>query len=174
VAGLTVAALAAVAFLAYQASANAPDTLGKPGTPSAVASATAQAPKKDPLAVPAGSGAGKRVVYALRDRRVWLVGPTGRSSRTFPVTPSTVSARPGTYTVTSRTAQVTGSDGVPIEHVVLFTKVDTVSIGFSAAVDGAIHTPDPKLRTGGVRTKRPDADAIWSFAAFGSKVVVVP
>ena len=67
VAGLTAAALAAVGFLAYQASANAPDTLGKPGTPShAPPRPVPRAEAKDPLAVPADSGTGARVVYALQ------------------------------------------------------------------------------------------------------------
>jgi hypothetical protein len=176
VAGLTVAALAAVAFLAYQASANVPDTLGKSSAPKAASSTAGGAPaqKKDPLAVPASSGAGKRVVYALHDRRVWLVGPTGQSTRTFPVVPSTVSPPPGAYTVTSRSSQVKGSDGVLIEHVVRFAKVGDVAVGFSAAVSGKIVPPDPALKTGGVRTKRADGDAMWTFATIASKIVVVP
>jgi hypothetical protein len=175
VAGLTAAALAAVGFLAYQASANAPDSLGKPQSPSASHSVSgAPAKKKDQFLVPARSGTGERVVYALHDRRVWLVGPTGKKMRTFPVVPSSVNPPPGSYTVTTRARQIPGSDGVSVEHVVRFATVDGVTIGFSAALDGSMPSPDPTLKTGGVRMSRADGDALWSFADVGSKIVVVP
>jgi hypothetical protein len=35
-------------------------------------------------------------------------------------------------------------------------------------------SPDPTKKTGGVRMKRADGDAMWVFATIGSKVVVVP
>lgn len=176
VAGLTAAAVAAVAFLAYQASASVPETLGKNGAPSASPSASDRpAPKKkDPLTVPAASGTGERVVYSLKDRRVWLVEKGRTATRTFPVVPSTLDPKPGAYTVTSRSGQVSGSDGVLIEHVVRFATVDGVSIGFSAAVDGSLPSPNPAMKTGGVRMKRTDGNALWTFATVNSKIVVVP
>lgn len=178
VAALTAAAVAAVGFLAYQASANAPDNLGAKPKASSSASATGghakPKPKKDPLSVPAASGHGMRVVYALGDRRVWLVDAKGKSTRTFKVMPSAVSALPGTYQVTSRSGKVTGSDGVPIEHVVRFASTNDVAIGFSAAQDGSLESPDPTLKAGGVRMSREDGNAIWTFATVGVKVVVVP
>ncbi|PZT76162.1 MULTISPECIES: hypothetical protein [unclassified Streptomyces] len=178
-AALTAAAVAVVGFLAYQASANVPDDLATKPEASASASApagehTAPAPKKDPLAVPAGSGTGKRVVYALADRRVWLVDAKNRATATFRVMPSPVSAVPGTFSVTSRSGSVKGSDGVPIEHVVRFATVNDVTIGFSAATDGSMEEPDPTVKTGGVRMSREDGDAVWRFATVGVKVVVVP
>ncbi|MCA1220122.1 hypothetical protein [Streptomyces sp. 8L] len=177
VAGLTAVALGAVGFLAYQASANVPDTLGRPATPSASPSHVAQGPqhpREDPTALPAGSGQGARVVYALKAHRVWLVGDDGASTRTFTVRPSTVDPAAGSYTVTGRTESVIGSDGVPIEHVVLFAKTDGVVIGFSSAKDGSTAAPDPAKKTGGVREKKADGDALWNFATLGSKVVVLP
>ncbi|MFD9224787.1 L,D-transpeptidase [Streptomyces sp. NPDC060064] len=178
VAGLTAAALAVVGFLAYQASATAPDRPGKPSNPSAVPSAQASGgPKqkpRNPLTVPAKSGVGVRVVYSLGDRRVWLVGEKAQLRRTFQVMPSTVSPQPGVYPVTSRSGTVPGSDGVPIEHVVRFASVGGVPIGFSAARDGSMASPDPEKKTGGVRMKRADGDALWKFAAIGTRVVVVP
>ncbi|MEU6982802.1 hypothetical protein ABZ946_05195 [Streptomyces sp. NPDC046324] len=176
-AGLTAAAVAAVAFLAYQASANAPaDVSAKPratATPSSAATGGPQKPVKDPLAVPANSGTGTRVVYALAERRVWLVDAKGQATHTFSVMPSTVHPAPGSYKVTSRSGAVTGSDGVRIEHVVRFASVQDVSVGFSAAVDGSLPTPDPSRKTGGIRMKRADATAMWTFASIGAKVVVV-
>ncbi|MFI6286947.1 hypothetical protein ACIBCM_19725 [Streptomyces sp. NPDC051018] len=175
VAGLTAAALAAVCFLAYQAQASAPAAANKPGTPSASPSVKAPGKKPvNPLALPLNSGTGTRVVYALDARRVWLVGGKNKVRRTFEIMPSTVSPRPGSYAVTSRSGQVPGSDGVTIEHVVRFTIVKDVSIGFSAAVNGSMKSPDPEKKTGGVRMTREDGNAMWRFATIGSKVVVIP
>ncbi|MFE9457307.1 hypothetical protein [Streptomyces californicus] len=180
-AGLTAAAVVAVAFLAYQASANAPASVASTAGPKASASASAPAkpapkpkPTADPLAVPARSGTGERVVYALKDRRVWLVDEGNKATRTFTVMPSPVSPPPGVHRVTSRSGTVQGSDGVPIEHVVRFANVDEVAVGFSAAQDGSMASPDPTSKTGGVRMTREDGDAMWTFATVGAKVVVVP
>ncbi|MFE0772900.1 hypothetical protein [Streptomyces sp. NPDC058861] len=180
VAGLTAVAVAAVCFLAYQASANVPaDLSAKPKTPGTAAPSTSPSggPKRqdrDPLAVPAASGTGERVVYGLADRRVWLVNGGGKATRTFTVMPSTVSPPPGAYAVTSRSGTVRGSDGVQIEHVVRFATTQDVAVGFSAAVDGSMPEPDPTKKTGGVRMKRADGNALWTFAVIGTKVVVVP
>ncbi|SFY14314.1 hypothetical protein OH786_13265 [Streptomyces atratus] len=178
VAGLTAAALVAVGVLAFQASANAPDNLAAP-KPKASATATEHAKPKEkprPAALPSGSGTGKRVVYALEDRRVWLVDADGKVDRTFEVMPSSLNPLPGTYRVnTPRSGAPTkGSDGVMIEHVVRFAMVDDVAVGFSAAVDGSMESPDPTLKTGGVRMSRADGDAMWDFAMVGTKVVVLP
>ncbi|MBE4737058.1 MULTISPECIES: hypothetical protein [Streptomyces] len=177
VAGLTAAAIAAVGFLAYQASANAPDDLRKPSaseSPKAKQSPTPGKGKKETDDVlPDDSGAGERVVYSLDEDRVWLVGANEKVTRTFEVTPSTVDPNPATYTVSSRSAAVTGSDGTPIEHVVRFASVDGVSVGFSAAVDGSTPRPDPTTKTGGIRESRKDGKAMWEFAGIGTKVVVV-
>ncbi|MGC5361408.1 hypothetical protein ACPXCE_06890 [Streptomyces sp. DT24] len=180
VAGLTAAAVAAVCFLAYQASANAPDSVAAPNAAKPSSSASAHPgvpPETSPrpsLAVPADSGTGKRIVYALADRRVWLVDVTDKPLRTFAVMPSSVNPAPGTYQVSSRSDTIKGSDGVMIEHVVRFATADSVSVGFSAALDGSMPSPNPGLKTGGVRMARADGDAMWTFATVGAKVVVVP
>ncbi|GAB2861735.1 hypothetical protein GCM10027074_31210 [Streptomyces deserti] len=175
VAGLTAAALATVGFLAYQASATVPAGLGKPHAGASPAASAPQAPRKkaNPTALPTGSGTGERVVYALGADRVWLVGGGDKVERTFKVYPSAVDPAPGSYRVTSRSKAVTGSDGTPVEHVVRFTSVDGVSIGFSAAVDGSTPAPDPRVKTGGIRESRADGDAMWMFATIGRKIVVV-
>ncbi|MFE7750823.1 hypothetical protein [Streptomyces sp. NPDC057428] len=175
VAGLTAAAVAVVCFLAYQASANAPESVAAPSAgASAAPPSTTPEPPKGPLAVPSDSGTGARVVYALKDRRVWIVDGREKSLRTFTVMPSSVDPLPGVYQVTSRSGSIKGSDGVLIEHVVRFADVDDVSIGFSAAQDGSMRAPDPSMKTGGVRMKRVDGNAMWTFATVGAKVVVVP
>ncbi|MFF4407949.1 L,D-transpeptidase [Streptomyces sp. NPDC001262] len=184
VAALTAAALAGVGFLAYQAEA-APD---KPARHHAAAGKDKQSqqqggkPAAGPQggqqqaanAVPAASGTGMRVVYALAQKRVWLVGADGKASRTFDVAPSAVSPQPGTYTVTSRSANITGSDGIPVEHVVRFNAVNGVVFGFSAAVDGSSPNPNSGKKTGAIREKPADGRAMWEFAVSGTKVVVVP
>ncbi|MEU9032087.1 L,D-transpeptidase [Streptomyces sp. NPDC048383] len=177
VAGLTVAAIAAVGFLGYQASATAPALPPKaaPSAPATPAPDQAQAPQPaKPGALPADSGAGARVVYSLAQKRVWLVTEGGAEPRTFTVMPSTVNPPPGSYAVTSRSGSVTGTDGVPIEHVVRFTSTDGIAVGFSARVDGATPAPDAGKRTGGIRMARADGDAMWAFATIGAKIVVVP
>ncbi|WP_328873285.1 hypothetical protein OHT76_26180 [Streptomyces sp. NBC_00287] len=175
VAGLTTAALMTVGFLAYQASATVPADLGRTHTSSTPAAAASKAPrdKEHPAALPAGSGKGERVVYSVDDDRVWLVGAGDKVKRTFTVTPGTVDPAPGVYTVTSRSNAVTGTDGVPIEHVVRFTSVNGVAIGFSAAVDSSAPAPGTTARTGGIRESRADGDAMWDFATIGQKVVVI-
>ncbi|MFC5721809.1 hypothetical protein ACFP1Z_16680 [Streptomyces gamaensis] len=178
VAGLTVAALAGVGFLAYQASA-APDRPARAAHAAPSASDAPDAgkdtPRADPNALPADSGTGMRVVYALERRRVWLVTANGDVTRTFEVAPSTVNPPVGSYKVTSRTPSGPGSDGIPIEHIVRFHRdAAGVVFGFSAAVDGSSPNPTAAKKTGGIREKPADGRAMWEFAINGTPVVVVP
>jgi hypothetical protein len=173
VAGLTVTALVAVGFLGYQASASAPADLGTPRASGSATASKAPRGKKDTAALPAGSGAGVRVVYSVAKDRVWLVGAGDKVTRTFKVTPGSVDPAPGGYAVTSRSNAITGTDGTPIEHVVRFTEVDDVAVGFSAAVSGSAPAPDPSVKRGGIRESRADGNAMWKFATIGVKVVVV-
>ncbi|MFD9408486.1 hypothetical protein ACFWBN_15935 [Streptomyces sp. NPDC059989] len=179
VAGLTAAALAAVGFLGYQASATAPahppKAAAQEPAPAPSQSAAKQDPAK-PVPVPEGSGTGVRVVYSVGQKRVWLVGDpaAGQQPKSFTVMPSTVHPKAGSYAVGSRSGAVTGSDGVPIEHVVRFAGTEGVAIGFSARADGATPEPDPNKKTGGIRMTKADGDAMWAFATINSKVVVVP
>ncbi|NNN36263.1 hypothetical protein HLK59_39085 [Streptomyces sp. S3(2020)] len=175
VTGLTAAALVSVGFLAYQASASVPPSLGtshRDGEPAAV---TSRAPRDTghPTALPVGSGKGERVVYSVDDDRVWLVDKGNRVQRTFKVTAGTVDPVPGSYFVTSRSNSVIGTDGTPIEHVVRFAGVDGVTIGFSAAVDGSAPENDPTAKTGGIRESREDGNAMWDFATIGQRVLVI-
>ncbi|MFJ4689779.1 hypothetical protein [Streptomyces sp. NPDC088766] len=173
VAALTAAAVTTVGFLAYQASASVPAGLAAPRASAPAATTKAPRDTRNPTALPARSGTGARVVYSLADDRVWLVTADGRAERTFQVTPGSVDPLPGTYAVTSRSGAVTGTDGTPIEHVVRFTDVKEVSIGFSAAVDGSTPAPDPAVKTGGIRASRADGNAVWKFATIGQRVVVI-
>ncbi|MFB7505101.1 hypothetical protein [Streptomyces broussonetiae] len=177
VVGLTVVAVGAVGFLAYQARVSTP--AGGPGAPGVSASPSVTASKaprdsRHPTALPSGSGAGERIVYSLDDDRVWLVSASNQVERTFRVTPGTIDPLPGSYWVTSRSSAVTGTDGTPVEHVVRFTSVDGLAVGFSAALTENAHTPvDPGMRTGGIRESRADGDAMWRFGTIGLPVVVI-
>ncbi|MFF1273781.1 hypothetical protein ACFVZC_10290 [Streptomyces marokkonensis] len=174
VAGLTAAALATVGFLGHRAAVTVPADLRHPAAGPAGAVRGTPPHKDRGTALPARSGLGTRVVYSLDADRVWLVEESGEVRRTFGVSPSTVDPAPGTYRVTSRSGAVTGSDGVPVEHVVRFASVDGTAIGFSAAVDGSAPALDPRERTGGIRETRADGAAMWTFATIGRTVVVVP
>jgi hypothetical protein len=164
-----------ISVLAVQASGSAADVAtGASGGPTASVSVSASpSPKAAVHPLPAHSGNGLRVVYSLGQNRVWLVGTDGELSRTFPVAPGTVDPAQATYTVTSRTKIGTGGDGVAIEHVVRFATSGGVIIGFSAAQDGSLPSPDPSVKTGGIRERRADGTALWSLATIGTKVVVV-
>ncbi len=174
VAALTAASVATVGFLAYRAQAGVPPNLGtRPGVSAKPTATKAPRDSRNPTALPSGSGVGERVVYSVDDDRVWLVSADERVENTFPVIPGNVDPAPGTYAVTSRSQQVTGTDGTLVEHVVRFTGVRGVVIGFSAAVDGAAPAPDPAVRTGGIRESRADGETMWMFATIGQKVVVI-
>ncbi|MEU9736095.1 hypothetical protein [Streptomyces sp. NPDC048002] len=173
VTGLTAAALVTVGVLAYQASANVPADLGPASSGTVAAASKAPRDKAHPSALPEGSGKGERVVYSVDDDRVWLVGDDGKVRRTFEVTPGSVDPAPGVYAVTSRSNAITGSDGVPVEHVVRFADVAGVAVGFSAAVDDTEPDPSRTGATGGIRESRADGDAMWRFATIGHKVVVI-
>jgi hypothetical protein len=179
VTALTTAALATVGFLGYQAYAAVPAHLTKArtnGTP-AITAPKAPGGGKNAALLPPGSGTGARVVYSLRGHRVWLVGLGDKVIRTFKVAPGNIAPAPGVYAVTSRSNAVTGTDGTPIEHVVRFTSVDGVAIGFSAAVRDAAPPADfttTTVRTGGIRESRADGDVMWTFATIGATVAVIP
>ncbi|MFE9022181.1 hypothetical protein ACFYNL_26965 [Streptomyces sp. NPDC007808] len=175
VTGLTVGAIAAVAVLAVQAD-KGPHPTAAAARPSASATPGASpAPSKSaaPAAVPDDSGSGRRIVYSLGGKRVWLVDASDAARRTFAVWPGTVSPDPGTYQVSSRNEATTGSDGVEIENIVYFAAKSGISIAFSNAVDGSSPPPAEGRQTGGVRMRTADGDALWAFGETGTQVVVV-
>lgn len=173
--GLTVGAIAALAALAVQADQ------GPRPTPVAAARTTAPAPGAHPApsasatpVVPDGSGTGRRIVYSLGQKRVWLIDASDATRRSFTVWPGTVGPDPGTYTVGGRTESTTGSDGVKVEHIVYFALQDGVSVGFSNAVDGSSPPPPASgAKTGGIRLHKDDGRAVWAFATPGTTVRVI-
>lgn len=175
VTGLTAGAVAAVVVLGMRAD-QGPHPTATAARPSASASASAQpTPTKSaaPAAVPDGSGTGRRVVYSLGQKRVWLVDASDAARRTIAVWPGTVSPDPGTYTISQRTDATTGTDGVQIEHIMYFTAKSGLSIAFSNAVDGSSPPPASGIQTSGIRMGKADGNALWTFGETGTTVVVV-
>ncbi|MER7183316.1 hypothetical protein ABT404_28240 [Streptomyces hyaluromycini] len=177
VSGLTAGATVAVVFLALQAD-KGPHPTAAAVRPSASASAGAHhsaspAPTKAP-AVPAASGTGRRIVYSLGAKRVWTVDASDKATRAFTVWPGTVSPDPGTYTISKTLASTTGSDGVPIEHILYFASKSGLSIAFSNAVDGSSPAPAAGKQTSGIRMPKADGAALWTFGTEpNTKVTVV-
>ncbi len=175
VTGLTVGAIAAVSVLAVQAD-QGPQPTASAVRPSPTASAgTHPEPEESATpAVPEGSGTGRRIVYSLGDKRVWLVDASDATRRSFTVWPGTVSPAPGTYTIGSRTEATTGSDGVQVENIVYFALAEGISVGFSNAVDGSSPPPPASgAKTGGIRLQKADGEALWAFGTKGTTVTVV-
>ncbi|MFJ9906809.1 hypothetical protein ACIRVK_28575 [Streptomyces sp. NPDC101152] len=176
VTGLTVGAIAAVAVLAVQADKGTkPHVVAGRAHASASAGAHPSVTKTAaPAKVPDGSGTGRRIVYSLGQKTVWLVDASDAARRTFAVWPGTVSPGVGTYAVSSRAAgPIIGSDGVKIDHIVYFSAQSGVNIAFSNAVDGSSPPPASGARTGGIRMRTADGSALWTFGTTGTKVTVV-
>lgn len=176
VTGLTLGAVAVVAALAVKAEQGPHPHVTAAAKPSASASAkpSAKPSQAADTRVPDGSGSGRRVVYSLGQKRVWLVDASGQSRRTFVVWPGSVSPEPGSYSVGERDDARTGSDGVAIEHVMFFATGSGLSIAFSNAVDGSSPPPAASgAKTGGIRMSKADGTALWAFGATGTAVTVV-
>ncbi|MGW0788482.1 hypothetical protein ACWD04_09535 [Streptomyces sp. NPDC002911] len=166
---LLAAALATISFLSVQASRNTPakNTVSADSKPSPKPRPSATKPKT--YKVPDDSGTGRRVVYSLSQKRVWLISESGSAARTFTVWPGNVPPPEGKHPVTFRRAEGTGSDGVRIEHAVYFG----AQSAFSNAVDGASPAPDSTVKTGAIRESVADGTALWDFATKGTLIHVV-
>jgi hypothetical protein len=178
---MTLAALAGVGVLAAQAAATAPKVSnaakGKGSTqPGPAGTSTSAATSPNPL--PAGSGSGLRVVYGEAAKRVWLVSAQNAVVRTMAVVPGTVPAPSGTYTVTSKLPSETGTDGTPVQYVVVYGKIrvsgKSVALGFDAVANVTGLPPAPTSRTGAVRMTQADAQALFNFSSDGTEIVVMP
>jgi hypothetical protein len=134
-------------------------------------------------AVPAASGAGRRIVFSEHLQRVWLVGShDDKVQKTYLVSGSvTDNLQPGSYSVYSRSRWATGIDDSGVmEYFVRFTQGPTgAAIGFHSipTKDGTPLQTTAQLGTphshGCIRQWKPDAIALWHFAPVGTKVVVV-
>ena len=135
-------------------------------------------------AVPARSGAGRRIVYAKAAQRVWLVDARGAVVRTYRVSGRPSQPDPGTYRVFSRSRHASSSLGNQrMQYMVRFTYGEATGapVGFHdipRSADGSyaqtLAQLGKPLSHGCVRQATPDARALWGFAPVGTRVVVVP
>lgn len=174
VSGLTAAAIAVIAVLAAQASGSAPETPAAQhsATPPRKSAPAKPTPRTYPL--PLHSGVGKRVVYSISAKRVWLVDNGNKVVRTYPVVAGNVVPSKGLHHVFFRRAAGTGGDGKQVEHTVLFAMTHGTNIGFSAAIDGSLTKPDPAKPNAAIRATRADTAVLWQFATVGSAIDVMP
>jgi lipoprotein-anchoring transpeptidase ErfK/SrfK len=131
--------------------------------------------------LPAGSGAGRRIVFDQSDQRVWLVEAGNAVERSYLVSGSRFdNLQPGTYSVTSksRTATAFDSSGT-MEYFVRFATGFSAPIGFHSVPrdnSGELEQTKAQLGTplsaGCIRQWMPDAIALWDFAPVGTTVVV--
>lgn len=179
VTGLTTGAIAVVVVLGLQADDGTKPTAStsRPSTPATVDAKPPAEPEEQEEAaaepVPADSGTGRRIVYSLDARKVWLIDASDAARDSFEVWPGTVDPDPGTYTIGTRTEATTGSDGVEVEHIVYFAVKSGISVAFSNAVDGSSPPPAEGRLTGGIRVAEADGAALWTFGTPGTTVWVV-
>ena len=130
--------------------------------------------------LPEDSGSGRRVVFDLEQQRVWLVGARGEVKRTYLASGSvTDNLEAGTFEVYSRSEQATGIDGTTMRWMVRFTRGDNAAIGFHDLPLGDDGRPVQRVGDlgtpqshGCIRQAPGDAQALWTFAPVGTKVVV--
>ncbi|HEY3870764.1 MAG TPA: hypothetical protein VGM10_20545 [Actinocrinis sp.] len=160
---------------AQSSSATAHSSAGATSSRSPSAQHSSAAP--NPSSLPADSGSGARVVYSLSGHRVWIVSSGSSVSSTFQVVPGTLAPPAGSYQVTEKEASGNGSDGTPIQYVVVFGQgtVDGESavFGFDAVAGQPSLPPAPTGPTGGIRMAQENAKAIFDFTSTGTTVVVV-
>jgi len=132
--------------------------------------------------LPANSGTGRRIVFAMAAQRVWLVGDEDDDvERTYLVSGSlTDNLHPGTYSVYSKSEDAVGiDDSGTMKYMVRFAHGPNAAIGFHdiPELDGAKVQTRDQLGTpqshGCIRQLRADAKALWDFAPVGTTVVVV-
>ena len=137
--------------------------------------------KESATALPADSGANKRIVFSQSRQRVWLVGDRDQVRRTYLVSGSVSdNLQPGTYQVYSRSRHAIGvDDSGTMQYFVRFTQgTSGAAIGFHdiPVKDGKPLEQVSDLGTpqshGCIRQWRPDAIALWKFAPIGTTVVV--
>lgn len=130
-------------------------------------------------ALPARSGAGRRIVYCNSCQRVWLVEADTSISRSYQVSGRQGVPRPGMYDVTSKSDPAFSEHGLRLNHMVRFATGNRLPIGFHAIPVSSRGPIQPlrllgrPLSSGCVRQAPADARALWEFAETGTPVVVL-
>lgn len=127
---------------------------------------------------PAGSGAGRRIVYSIGQQRVWLMGDGERVEKTYLVSGRTGLPALGTYHVYSK-SRWANSGSVRMQYMIRFARGRSLAIGFHSIPqrgNGSLLQTLWELGTprshGCVRQKLSDAAELWDWAPVGTTVVV--
>ena len=158
-----------------------PSTPSSTPTPTTKSSSSSSARLAPSTALPANSGSGRRVVFSMKDQRVWLVDSHGTAFSTYLVSGSlTNNLHPGSYHVYSRSRWAVGVDDSGVmQYFVRFTRGNNAAIGFHSipTKNGKPLQTVAELGTprshGCIRQKLSDAVRMWDFAHDGTSVVVV-
>ena len=133
--------------------------------------------------VPIKSGSGRRIVYANRQQRVWVINADNEVIRTFPVSGMLGQPGKGTFSVFSKSP----TSYSPEFAGVTFRFMTRFAIGRNGGNIGFHEIPTRKNKpmqtvdelgtfkgSGCLRSSTQDALFIYQWATLGTKVVVVP
>ena len=133
--------------------------------------------------VPIKSGTGRRIVYANRQQRVWVINADNEVIRTFPVSGMLGQPGNGTFSVFSKSP----SSYSPEFAGVTFRFMTRFAIGRNGGNIGFHEIPIRNRKpmqtvdelgafkgSGCLRSSTQDALFIYQWATLGTKVVVVP
>jgi lipoprotein-anchoring transpeptidase ErfK/SrfK len=132
-------------------------------------------------ALPARSGAGRRIVYSMSRQRVWLVRAGRQVVATYLVSGRLHEPSPGTYRVYSKSRHTRSAVSPDrMEYMVRFAHGRRAAIGFhSIPVRLSTGKPTQSVRqlgqplsAGCIRQRAQDAAYLWRFAPIGTRVVV--
>ena len=127
-------------------------------------------------------GAGKRIIYANAEQRVWLIDEHEQLVDTYPVSGRKGIPAPGTYQVFSKSVEARAlTGGITMRHMVRFAHGPRVPYGFHSIPlwpDGRpLQTEDEigQFLSGGcVRQPDAKAEALYNWAPVGTTVILLP
>jgi hypothetical protein len=149
-------------------------------SPEFVAATGTVRPEKPPLPYPA-VGSGRRIIYANREARVWLVEATGELAKTHQVSGRRGVPTPDRYNVYSKSRYAWAPhDGITMEYMVRFAREEW-PYGFHSIPINPDKSPLQTkeqlgtLRSGGcVRQDFDDAEFTFGWAEVGTRVIMLP
>ena len=173
---MTVAAVLALSIMGSASAASA-------SAGSSDASTTTETDLVEVAPVPAKSGVGRRIVYANRQQRVWVINADNEVIRTFPVSGMLGQPGNGTFSVFSKSP----TSYSPEFAGVTFRFMTRFAIGRNGGNIGFHEIPIRNSKpmqtvdelgafkgSGCLRSSTQDALFIYRWATLGTKVVVVP
>lgn len=132
--------------------------------------------------VPAGSGAGKRVIYSKSLQLVWAVEANEQLVRSYRVSGRMDQPNPGQYQVRSRSQYTCSSSNhnTCMRYMVRFAvgpEGDNIGFHEIPRLNGVPLQSEDRLGTplshGCVRQATVDAEFLWAWAPIGTTVVVI-